>query len=120
MRGGRCRSSAARAVIDAIPRYGPDGPFLFPARPPTRHIDNFDYQWHRIRNEAGLPGLWIHDLRHSWASTAAMNGADMVTIARLLGHALVETTAGYAHLADAHLVEAAEKVGGIIARAMKA
>ena len=36
-------SSTARAVIDAIPHYSPDCPFLFPARPPTRHIDNFEY-----------------------------------------------------------------------------
>ena len=46
-----------------------------------------------------------------------MNGADTVTVAKLLGHALVETTAGYAHLADAHLVEAAEKVGYLVAQA---
>ena len=65
-----------------------------------------------------MPGLRIHDLRNNWASVAAMNGVDMVTIAKLLGHALVETTAGYAHLAGAHLVEAAEKVGAAIAAAM--
>ena len=29
------------------------------------------------------------------------------------------TTAGYAHLTDAHLVETAEKVGSLIARAME-
>ena len=58
-------SSAARAVIDAIPRYGPDCPFLFPARPPTRHITGIEYQWHRIRNEAGLPGLRSH-VGHDW------------------------------------------------------
>lgn len=57
-------SSAARAVIDAIPRYSPGCPFLFPAHPPTRHIDNIEHQWNRIRNEAGLPGLRIHELRH--------------------------------------------------------
>ena len=91
-------SSAARAVIDAIPRYSEDCPFLFPARPATRHIDNLGTQWHRIRNEAGLPGLRIHDLRHSWASVAAMNGVDMVAIAKLLGHALVETTERYTPL----------------------
>ena len=34
------------------------------------------------------------------------------------GHRRHRTTAGYAHLADAHLVEAAEKVGTIIANAM--
>ena len=57
-------SSPARAIIDAIPRYGPDCPFLFPARPPTRQIQGIEYQWNRLRNEAGLPGLRIHDLRH--------------------------------------------------------
>ena len=71
-------SSAARAVIDAIPRYSEDCPFVFPGRPPTRHVDNVHYQWDRIRNEADLPGLRIHDLRHNWASVAAMNGVDMV------------------------------------------
>ena len=111
-------SSAARAVIDAIPRYSPDCPFLFPARPPTRHIDNFEYQWHRIRNEAGLPGLRIHDLRHSWASTAAMNGVDMVTIAKLLGHALVETTERYVHLSDQSVADAADRVSGRIHAAL--
>ncbi len=65
-----------------------------------------------------MPGLRIHDLRHSWASTAVMNGVDMVTVAKLLGHSNIETTAGYAHLADGHLVEAAEKVGAFVARAM--
>ncbi len=48
-------SSAARAVIDAIPRYSADSPYLFPARPPTRPIDNIEYQWNRIRNEPDCP-----------------------------------------------------------------
>ena len=39
-------------------------------------------------------------------------------IAKLLGHTQLRTTAGYAHIADAHLVEAAETVGAIIAAAM--
>jgi len=37
----------------------------------------------------------------------------------LLGHRRHSTTARYAHLADGHLVETAERVGGIIAEAMK-
>jgi len=111
-------SSAARAVIDAIPRYGPDCPYLFPARPPTRPIDNIGYQWDRIRDEAGLPGLRLHDLRHSWASTAAMNGVDMVTIAKLLGHALVETTERYVHLSDRSVADAADRVSNRIHAAL--
>ena len=111
-------SSAARAVIDAIPRYSPDCPFLFPVRPPTRHIDNIEYQWTRIRNEAGLPGLRLHDLRHSWASVAAMNGVDMVTIAKLLGHALVETKERYVHLSDRSVANAADRVSNRIHAAL--
>ena len=39
-------------------------------------------------------------------------------VGKLLGHRRHRTTAGYAHLADDHLVEAAERVGGVIAEAM--
>ena len=111
-------SSAARAVIDAIPRYSADCPYLFPARPPTRHIDNITFHWDRIRNEAGLPGVRLHDLRHSWASVAAMNGVGMVTIAKLLGHALVETTERYVHLSDRSVSDAADRVSNRIHAAL--
>ena len=111
-------SSTARAVIDAIPRYSADCPYLFPARPPTRPIDNIGYQWDRIRDEAGLPGLRLHDLRHSWASTAAMHGVDMVTIATLLGHALVETAERYVHLSDQSVADAADRVSNRIHAAL--
>ena len=107
-------SSPARAVIDAIPRYSADCPYLFPNRPPTRPINNIAFHWDRIRNEAGLPRLRLHDLRHSWASIAAMNGVDMVTVAKLLGHALVETTERYTHLSDQSVTDAADRVSGRI------
>ena len=113
-------SSAARAVavIDAIPRYSNDCPYLFPSRPPTQPIDNIVFHWDRIRTEAGLPELRLHDLRHSWASVAAMNGVDMVTIAKLLGHALVETTERYVHLSDRSVADAADRVSNRIHAAL--
>ena len=45
-------------------------------------------------------------------------GESLTTIGKLLGHTQMHTTAGYTHLADAHLVEAAEKVGALVATAM--
>ena len=111
-------SGAAQAVIDAIPRYSDDCPYLFPARPPTRPINNIKFHWNRIRIEAGLPGLRLHDLRHTWASIAAMNGVDMVTIAKLLGHALVETTERYVHLTDQSVSEAADRVSARLSAAL--
>lgn len=52
------------------------------------------------------------------ASHAVMSGENLPLVGKLLRHQRHHTTAGYAHLADGHLVEAAEKVGALIARAM--
>ena len=41
--------------------------------------------WCRIREEAGLSGLRIHDARHTWASQGVMNGVGLTTVGRLLG-----------------------------------
>ena len=65
-----------------------------------------------------MPGLRLHDLRHGWASVAAVNGVDMVTIAKLLGHALVETTERYVHLSDQSVSDAADRVSGRIHAAL--
>ena len=62
--------------------------------------------------------LRLHDLRHSWASVAAMNGVGMVTVAKLLGHALVDTTERYVHLSDRSVAEAADRVSGRIGAAL--
>ena len=42
-----------------------------------------------------------------------MSGENLSLVGKLTGHRRHRTTAGYAHLADGHLVEAAEKVGGL-------
>ena len=68
--------------------------------------------------DAGLGRLRLHDLRHTAASQAVMSGENLPLVGKLLGHRRHRTTAGYAHLADGHLVDAAEKMGGIIAHAM--
>ena len=47
-----------------------------------------------------------------------MNGADMVTIAKLLGHALVETTERYVHLSDRSVAAAADRVSNRIHAAL--
>ena len=47
-----------------------------------------------------------------------MAGENLPFVGKLLGHRRHRTTAGYAHLADAHLVEAAERVGEAMVKAM--
>lgn len=48
-----------------------------------------------------------------------MSGENLPLVGKLLGHRRHQTRAGYVHLADEHLVEAAEKVGKIILENMK-
>ncbi|MGQ0621393.1 MAG: tyrosine-type recombinase/integrase [Panacagrimonas sp.] len=67
--------------------------------------------WKRIREAAGLPNdIRLHDLRHTFASHAVMNGETMLVTGALLGHRKAESTVRYAHLNDAFLLKAAEKV----------
>lgn len=48
---------------------------------------------------AGLRNIGWHKLRHTFASHLVMRGAQMKTVQELLGHATMEMTMRYAHLA---------------------
>ena len=78
-------------------------------------MKDIDHAWKIIRARAGLEGVRLHDLRHSYASRALALGEGLPMIAKLLGHAHLETTARYAHLARDSVHEAAERVSASIA-----
>lgn len=57
------------------------------------------------------PSVAFHELRHTYASHLAQAGVDLLTIAKLLGHADTRITAKhYAHLADKTLAAAVTKL----------
>lgn len=70
-----------------------------------------DKLWHEIRTAIRVPGLRLHDLRHSFATTAVSAGEPLRTVAGLLGHSDLTITEGYTHLADDTLRKAAASVG---------
>lgn len=74
--------------------------------------------WRGVRAEAGLPGLRIHDLRHTWASQSVMNGMGLTIVGQQLGHQKRETTAVYAHLDAAALSDAAALAAHVMVNAM--
>ena len=74
--------------------------------------------WYRIRGEAGIKDVRLHDLRHTVASQAVLNGVPLTVTARLLGHSDVRMTMRYAHVGDNEVEAAAERVGVTIATIM--
>lgn len=70
--------------------------------------------WERIRDRAGLPGVRIHDLRHTVGSLADRAGFTQRQIADLLGHRQLSTTARYINSADDHKRETAEGWASVV------
>ena len=71
--------------------------------------------WKKVRKLAGIEDVRLHDLRHTFASQAAMQGIPLPVVARLLGHAQVQMTLRYAHVSDRDVEAAAECIGGAMA-----
>jgi integrase len=72
----------------------------------------------RLCARAGLAGVTVHVLRHSFAATAAEMGFSELTIAGLLAHSVPGVTARYAHVPDTALRAAADHVAARIASAL--
>ena len=89
-------------------------PWVFPGRPPDRHLSDLTPFWRRVRERAEVEDIRIHDLRHSFASRALALGLALPMIGRLLGHTDIGSTARYAHLSQDAEKVAAARVGGSI------
>lgn len=86
---------------------------------PGARLSDLQPFWQRVRARAGLKDVRIHDLRHTFASTAVAAGQGLPMIGKLLGHTQVQTTARYAHLADDPVKEAAERVSASLLAMME-
>src|SRR5262249_13163314 len=69
--------------------------------------------WRRARTAIGRDDFRFHDLRHTAASWMRMTGADIHTVAQLLGHKDLRMAARYQHLSPAFLAEAVGKLDGV-------
>ena len=104
---------AVEWVLGRIPRE--DGnPWVIAGKKKDTHLTNLDEAWRRLRARAGVKDVRLHDARHSYASRALACGEGLSSIARLLGHSKVTTTARYAHLARDTEKAAAATVGASI------
>jgi len=81
---------------------------------------NIHKAWDRLRNEAGLPQLRLHDLRHQYASFLVNSGRTLYEVQQILGHSDPMVTQRYAHLSSKSLQAAAASASDAINVAMQA
>jgi integrase len=103
------------ALLNALPRKD-DNPHVFCGKRNGSPLVNIQKPWRAIRDAAGLEDVRLHDLRHSFASVAANQGASLPMIGALLGHKQVQTTARYAHLAHDPTREVKDRTETILNR----
>jgi integrase len=89
-----------------------------PGSDPEQPRHDLKRPWDAIIKRAGLLGVRLHDLRHTYASFGAGGGLGLPIIGRLLGHAQAATTARYAHLDNDPLRRASEAIAERIAAAL--
>ena len=113
--GGRAvplAPAAVRLLADLPRKRG--NPWVIPGRKRGAHLVDLQPPWQRIRARAGLPGVRIHGLRHSFASRALALGESLPMIGKILGHTQIQTTARYAHLARDMVVTSVSRIGDSI------
>lgn len=86
---------------------------------PEVQLQNLKDPWRHISQAAGLSGVRIHDLRHSFASVMIAGGASLPMIGALLGHRDVKTTQRYAHLSTDPMRSASDHAGSAIDARLK-
>ena len=84
-------------------------PFLFPSRGKKGHLTREAF-FLLVKDLAAISGLnpkevSPHTLRHAFATHLLANGADLLSIQTLLGHADVSTTEIYTHVLEERLKE---------------
>ncbi|MCW5969432.1 MAG: site-specific integrase [Blastocatellales bacterium] len=67
----------------------------------------------RLCHDVEIVNFRFHDLRHTAASWMRMAGADIHTVAQILGHKDLRMAARYQHLSPAFLADAVGKLDGV-------
>lgn len=115
---GRQTRPMGESALEALKAAPSDRKWAFPAERGEGHFVGLPRVLARLMARAGLAGVSSHTLRHSFASVAAEMGFSELVIAGLLGHRPAGVTQRYAHMPDAALLVAADRVSSRIAAAL--
>ena len=104
-------SPSALEAIKAWKKQAPSSEGrVFPASNGGR-LDNVKKSWANVLKKAKISQFRWHDMRHDFASKLVMNGVPLNTVRELCGHADLNTTLRYAHLAPDHKADAVALIG---------
>jgi len=70
--------------------------------------------WQQVRALANIEDVRIHDLRHTFASYAVLEGYPLPMVSKLLGHRRLSSTLRYAHVDDVQVSKSAQLMGDTI------
>jgi len=93
-------AAAALELLAAMRKRDPSGAWVLPAAKGNGAYAGLQKDWERIREQAELGGVRLHDLRHSFASFAIADGHALFLVGKAFGHKQARTTEIYAHLSD--------------------
>lgn len=87
-----------------------------PVRP-----DVVSRRFRALAADAGLPGIRLHDTRHSAATLGLAAGIDIKVVSDLLGHSTTAITSNlYSHVLPKMQDDAAERMAGLVTRPKRA
>jgi integrase len=88
-----------------------ESPYMFPCESdPSRPIPKVNNAHDRAVRDSKVAPFRLYDLRHTWATRAAMSGIDLVTLAAMLGHSRIQMVLRYAHPTQEHQSSAMERL----------
>ena len=111
--------AAVQVLRDLLALPGADtNAFVIHGRVKGQPLVNLTKPWKRICDRAGLPGVRLHDLRHTAASIGVGQGMGLPIIGRLLGHTQASTTQRYSHVDIDPALKAANQIGDAVSKSL--
>ncbi|MFA9210173.1 MAG: tyrosine-type recombinase/integrase [Yersinia sp. (in: enterobacteria)] len=98
-KNGKRRTVPISDELKSFVRTGKSGALLRPSYTTVRNVLK------KVKPDLP-PGQAVHVLRHTFATHFMMNGGNIITLQRILGHATIQQTMTYAHFAPDFLQDA--------------
>jgi integrase len=110
-------SAPSLAILAGLPRLEGNDHIFVGTKDGSPRAD-LKRPWEAICKAAGLDGVRLHDLRHSFASIGAGSGMGLQIVGKLLGHSSPAMTAKYSHFDNDPMRRAVDTIGASLVAAM--